>query len=300
MVRIGAGSWIGSGAVVMADVGRDSVVAAGAVVTEATARPGSSRLACLRASYASAAPVIGPAREAAVSHPPVAVRAEPGGSHPRLSPAEGARPVCGGHARLARPRRGGSGPRRGPRDIVHEVHAVRVTPRRNKLRALSALATARPLTHVLLDGPAPDRDGRRRGAASGRRWSSRSAREWRGWRAGPLFEGIPLCTTWWTWTRPSGRRWRGGALAAVGHLRARVANAAPVRSRGDAAGPATFVVNQRERDLCSGIAPEAPVSALAKGVDAASFRRPGRRPIGPRSSSPACSTTAPTRRRRSG
>ena len=35
MVRIGAGSWIWSGAVVMADVGRDSVVAAGAVVTEA-------------------------------------------------------------------------------------------------------------------------------------------------------------------------------------------------------------------------------------------------------------------------
>jgi virginiamycin A acetyltransferase len=33
-VRIGAGSWIGSGAIVMADVGRDSVVAAGAVVTE--------------------------------------------------------------------------------------------------------------------------------------------------------------------------------------------------------------------------------------------------------------------------
>jgi virginiamycin A acetyltransferase len=34
MVRIGAGTWIGSGAVVMADVGRDTVVAAGAVVTE--------------------------------------------------------------------------------------------------------------------------------------------------------------------------------------------------------------------------------------------------------------------------
>ena len=32
-VRIGNGSWIGSAAVVMADVGRDSVVAAGAVVT---------------------------------------------------------------------------------------------------------------------------------------------------------------------------------------------------------------------------------------------------------------------------
>jgi acetyltransferase-like isoleucine patch superfamily enzyme len=34
MVRIGAGSWVGSGAIVMHDVGRDSVVAAGAVVTQ--------------------------------------------------------------------------------------------------------------------------------------------------------------------------------------------------------------------------------------------------------------------------
>lgn len=34
-VRIGAGAWIGSGAVVMADVGRDAVVGAGAVVTRA-------------------------------------------------------------------------------------------------------------------------------------------------------------------------------------------------------------------------------------------------------------------------
>ena len=34
MVRIGAGSWIGSAAVVMADVGCDSIVGAGAVVTQ--------------------------------------------------------------------------------------------------------------------------------------------------------------------------------------------------------------------------------------------------------------------------
>jgi len=33
MVRIGAGAWIGSAAVVMADVGHDSIVGAGAVVT---------------------------------------------------------------------------------------------------------------------------------------------------------------------------------------------------------------------------------------------------------------------------
>jgi acetyltransferase-like isoleucine patch superfamily enzyme len=33
LVRIGAGSWIGSGAVVLADVGRDTIVGAGAVVT---------------------------------------------------------------------------------------------------------------------------------------------------------------------------------------------------------------------------------------------------------------------------
>ncbi len=35
MVRIGEGTWVGSAAVVMADVGRHSVVAAGAVVTRA-------------------------------------------------------------------------------------------------------------------------------------------------------------------------------------------------------------------------------------------------------------------------
>ena len=34
LVRIGAGSWIGSGAIVMADVGANSVVGAGAVVTK--------------------------------------------------------------------------------------------------------------------------------------------------------------------------------------------------------------------------------------------------------------------------
>ena len=34
MVRIGKGSWIGSGAIVLADVGRDTVVGAGSVVTK--------------------------------------------------------------------------------------------------------------------------------------------------------------------------------------------------------------------------------------------------------------------------
>lgn len=34
MVRIGSGTWIGAGAIVMADVGRDSIVGAGAVVTK--------------------------------------------------------------------------------------------------------------------------------------------------------------------------------------------------------------------------------------------------------------------------
>lgn len=35
LVTIGAGSWVGAGAVVMADVGRDAVIGAGAVVTRA-------------------------------------------------------------------------------------------------------------------------------------------------------------------------------------------------------------------------------------------------------------------------
>jgi virginiamycin A acetyltransferase len=34
LVRIGAGSWVGSGAIVMADVGANSVIAAGSVVTK--------------------------------------------------------------------------------------------------------------------------------------------------------------------------------------------------------------------------------------------------------------------------
>ena len=34
MVRIGKGSWIGSGAIVLADVGRDTIVGAGSVVTK--------------------------------------------------------------------------------------------------------------------------------------------------------------------------------------------------------------------------------------------------------------------------
>jgi acetyltransferase-like isoleucine patch superfamily enzyme len=34
MVRIGAGTWVGSGAIVMADVGQDCVIAAGSVVTK--------------------------------------------------------------------------------------------------------------------------------------------------------------------------------------------------------------------------------------------------------------------------
>jgi acetyltransferase-like isoleucine patch superfamily enzyme len=33
LVRVGAGSWIGSNAVVLADIGRDTIVGAGAVVT---------------------------------------------------------------------------------------------------------------------------------------------------------------------------------------------------------------------------------------------------------------------------
>jgi acetyltransferase-like isoleucine patch superfamily enzyme len=34
MVRIGAGSWIGSASVVMADIGQESIIGAGTVVTK--------------------------------------------------------------------------------------------------------------------------------------------------------------------------------------------------------------------------------------------------------------------------
>lgn len=35
LVRVGAGAWVGSAAIIMADIGRDSVIGAGAVVTKA-------------------------------------------------------------------------------------------------------------------------------------------------------------------------------------------------------------------------------------------------------------------------
>ncbi len=231
MVRIGAGSWIGSGAVVMADVGRDSVVGGRRRRDASHCPTGSSRLACLRASYASAAPAIGPAREAAVSHAPAAVRPEPRGSHPRVSPAEGARPVRRSHARLAGPRRRGSGPRRATsRGSCTKSMPCRVTPWRNKLRALPALATGRPLTHVLLDGPTLDRDGRGRGP---RRRPVRRLRLLLGHGAA----GEPARAREHPARARHGGRGLGQvgdarqrrAVAAVRHLRARGAHAAAVR-----------------------------------------------------------------------
>ena len=83
LVRIGAGAWIGSAAVVMADVGANSVVGAGAVVTSPIPGPRRRRG---RAGESRASPVARQS-EGAVSHPPSALRAQPGRSRPRVSPA---------------------------------------------------------------------------------------------------------------------------------------------------------------------------------------------------------------------
>ena len=52
LVRIGAGSWIGSGAIIMADVGANAVVGAGAVVAKPVP---DDRRRCRRAGQRSSA-----------------------------------------------------------------------------------------------------------------------------------------------------------------------------------------------------------------------------------------------------
>jgi len=160
-------------------------------------------------------------------------------------------------------------------DIVHEIHAVRVTPWRNKARALQALATDRPLTHMLLDGSTLiDTVG-----AAARKppsvvfaFCSGMAR-----LAGlPALEGIPIVhdmvdvdSAKWA-TLAASARW---PLSAIYAREARTLRQFEMQVTGRARH--TLVVNARERNLLLSIAPGSRVSALANGVDADSFRPPG-------------------------
>jgi sugar transferase (PEP-CTERM/EpsH1 system associated) len=159
--------------------------------------------------------------------------------------------------------------------IVHEVHAVPVTPRRNKLRALSALATDRPLTHVLLDGPTltetVDAAARERPSlvfafCSGmaRLASQPSLRE-----IPLLHDMVDVDSAKWA-TLAQHARWPLSAIYARESRTLRQFEAeVSMRAR------RTFVVNERERGLLLRIAPKAPVDVLSQGVDTASYAPPG-------------------------
>ncbi len=160
-------------------------------------------------------------------------------------------------------------------DLVDEIHVVRVTPWRNKARALPALATARPLTHVLLDGPllidTVDAAARKPPSVVFA-FCSGMARL----ASLPALESIPLVHDM---VDVDSAKWSTLAVAARWPLSSIYSREARTLRRFEEEvtrrARHTLVVNARERDLLLSIAPGSRVSALANGVDAASFRPPG-------------------------
>ena len=159
--------------------------------------------------------------------------------------------------------------------LVDEVHVVRVTPWRNKARALPALATARPLTHVLLDGPGlidTVEAAARTPPSVVFAFCSGMARL----ASLRALEGVPLVhdmvdvdSAKWS-TLGAAARWPLSAIyAREARTLRRFEEEVTRRARH------TLVVNARERDLLLSIAPGSRVSAVANGVDAASFQPPG-------------------------
>ena len=155
--------------------------------------------------------------------------------------------------------------------VAAEVHAVPVTPWRNRIRALGALATSRPLTHVLLDGPtltATVEAAARQQPAVVFAFCSGMARL----ASVPALAGTPLIhdmvdvdsAKWGTLSARA--RWPLSAIyAREARTLQRFEAEVSLRAR------RTFVVNDRERDLLLRIAPGAAVSALTQGVDVASY-----------------------------
>ena len=144
-VRIGAGTWIGSAAVVLADVGRDAVIAAGAVVT----RPIPDR------TIAGGVPArVLRHREPAIprdgmtcasSSSPIGCRTRPIAAIgcARIHMLQRLRDARGGRARVAGPRRRGSSHVEEVRAFVSRVTTAQGSELRNYVRALAALPTAR-------------------------------------------------------------------------------------------------------------------------------------------------------------
>lgn len=160
-------------------------------------------------------------------------------------------------------------------DLVDEVHVVRVTPWRNKARALPALATARPLTHVLLDGPGlidTVEAAARTPPSVVFAFCSGMARL----ASLRALEGVPLVhdmvdvdSAKWSMLGAAGRWPLSAIYAREARTLRRFEEEVTRRARH------TLVVNARERDLLLSIAPGSRVSAVANGVDAASFQPPG-------------------------
>ena len=156
--------------------------------------------------------------------------------------------------------------------FANRVIGVRVAPIRNRLKGLVRLATGHPLTHSLLDAPGLDRalenlvGSRRPDVALA--YCSGMARL----AFAPALAHVPFVLDM---VDVDSAKWARMA-AATGGLRrwiyqreARTLRAFEARVVRHAS--TTVVVNERERDVLLDLAPDAPVVALANGIDLQAF-----------------------------
>jgi len=160
-------------------------------------------------------------------------------------------------------------------ELASSYEVVRVPRRRNLLRAVTAAASSRPLTHVLLDGPAM-RSVLRRCVATFApdvvlAYCSGMAR----FALEPPLAGLPFVLDM---VDVDSEKWRrlGGSGPAV--LRAVYRREwrwlAAFERRAAHAAARVLVVNDREREAIVALAPDARVTVVSNGVDLDYFRRP--------------------------
>jgi sugar transferase (PEP-CTERM/EpsH1 system associated) len=158
---------------------------------------------------------------------------------------------------------------------IATVATARVPRLRNMARAVTALPTGTPLTHVLLDSP--EIQGALRRIVAQHRpdvvlaYCSGMAR----FALLPPLDNIPFVldmvdldsVKWTEMSRKARLPWRW-IYAREARLLKRFEAEAIRRAR------ATLVVNDRERDAVAALAPEARIAVLGNGVDVASLRAP--------------------------
>jgi polysaccharide biosynthesis protein PslH len=171
-------------------------------------------------------------------------------------------------------------------DLCHAVYVARVPRLMNLARGAVYFPTGRPLTHVLLDSPEVRQHITR--LMAGRRpdlvfaFCSGMAR----FALEPPLDAIPCLLDM---VDADSAKWADLSLVASGPKRLVYTREAKGLARFEVKAMRhayrTLVVNQRERDILHGLAPDARIDVMENGVDLASFAPPG-----PPASAPANAT----------